>query len=206
VPPAELGAAISADVSAAVTQSVAAAMAATRELRGADHARREADKALARADRAIRAAERTRHAALRAHPPTRASKMQLLGVTPDYVAAIRAAGPQFRNLDEDDLIELRVKGVTADYVRALDAAGYGHESADEIGDAAVLGLTADAVRRYNQVGPRRSLEELTELRMMGVTPDFIIATRRAGHPPLSAEQLIELRLTGQHHRERRRAP
>jgi hypothetical protein len=119
---------------------------------------------------------------------------------------MRAAGPQFRGLSKDEIIELRVKGVTAAYVRALGAAGYGHESADEIGDAALLGLTADAVRRYNQVGPRRSLEELSELRMMGVTPEFIIATRRAGHPTLSADELIELRLTGQHPGQRRRTP
>ena len=206
VPPAALGEAISTSVSAAVNQSVAAAMAATRELRGADHATREAGKALAKADRAIRAAERTRRAALRDHPTDRATKLRMIGVTPEYVASIRAAGPQFRRLDEDEMIELRVKGVTPDYVRALNAAGYGHESADEIGDAAVLGLSADAVRRYNGVGPRRSLEELTELRMMGVTPEFIAATRRAGHPHLSADELIELRLTGQQPGQRHRAP
>jgi beta-lactamase regulating signal transducer with metallopeptidase domain len=204
VPPAELGAAISASVSSAVSQSVAAALAA-RDLHGADHASREARKALAKADRAIRAAERSHRVAVRAHPAGM-TKVQLLGVTPAYVASIRAAGPQFRRLSEDDIIELRVKGVTADYIRALNAAGYGHETADEIGDAAVLGLSADAVRRYSQAGPRRSLEELTELRVMGVTPEFIIATRRAGHPPLSADELIEMRFKGQHPGPRHRTP
>ena len=203
VPPSDLGAAISTSVSTAVSHSVAAALAATRELHGADHTSREARKALAKADKAMRAADRSRRVIVRGHPAGM-TKVQLLGVTPAYMASIRAAGPQFRNLSEEDLIELRVKGVTPDFVRALNAAGYGHETADEIGDAAVLGLTPDAVRRYNQVGPRRSLEELTELRLMGVTPDFIAAARRAGHPPLSADQLIELRLTGQH--QRRRTP
>ena len=206
VPPTELGDAIATSVSTAVNQSVAAAMAATRNLHGADHASREARKALVKADKAMRAADRSRRAALREHPTNIATEMRLLGVTPAYVASIRAAGPQFRRLRDDDMIELRVKGVTADYVRALNAAGYGNETADEIGDAAVLGLTADAVRRYNGVGPRRSLEELTELRMMGVTPEFIAAMRRAGHPPLSADELIELRLTGQQPGHRRRTP
>ena len=74
-------------------------------------------------------------------------------MTPQYAAAIRAAGPQFRKLDEDELIELRVKGVTPEYIRALAAAGYGHESVDEIGDAAVLGLTR---RRAARLCPRRA--------------------------------------------------
>ena len=206
VPPSDLGTAISTSVSAAVSHSVAAAMAASRDLHGADHASREARKALIRANKAMRAAERSHRVVLRQHPVDGVDQMRLLGVTPAYVASIRAAGPQFRGLDDDDMVELRVKGVTADYVRALTAAGYGNESADEIGDAAVLGLTADAVRRYNVAGPRRSLEELSELRMLGVTPEFIAATRRAGHPHLSAEELIELKMTGRHKDQRRPAP
>jgi len=206
VPPSDLGSAISTSVSTAVSQSVATALAATRDLHGADQASREARKALIRANKAMRAAERSHRVVLRRHPADSVTQMRLLGVTPAYVASIRAAGPQFRSLDEDEMIELRVKGVTPEFVRALTAAGYGHESADEIGDAAVLGLTADAVRRYNGAGPRRSLEELTELRMLGVTPEFIVATRRAGHPPLSAEQLIELKMTGRHPDQRRPAP
>jgi hypothetical protein len=125
-------------------------------------------------------------------------------LTPQYAAAIRAAGPQFSKLDEEALIELRVKGVTPEYVRALAAAGYGHESVEQIGDAATLGVSAAALRDYARIAPRRSLEEVTELSILGVTPDFVAAAQRGG-AALSKEQLIELRL-GVPRRKRSRTP
>lgn len=137
---------------------------------------------------------------------TRASKLQIIGVTPAYVASIRAANPRLRNIDDDELVELHVQGVTPQFVQALAAAGYGNESPDAIGEAAVLGVTAASVRDYARLGPRRSLSDLAELHTLGVTPDFIAATQRPGQPPLTTEQLIELRLTGAHSRARRRRP
>jgi hypothetical protein len=226
-PTAPLEAAIAETVSTAVSNSLAAAADATRGLRDADRAMRDANRAMRDANRAMRDADRatrdsdratrdsdrvTRDSdrAMRArgreHPADIATKMRILGVTPAYVASIRAAGQKFRSLTDRDMIELRVKRVTPDLIRALAAAGYGHESPGAIGDAAVLGVTADTIREYSRSGPRRSLADLAELRMMGVTPDFIEATRRAGHPPLTKQQLIELRLIGRQVANLRRAP
>ncbi len=197
MPPLET--AIATTVSAAVRNSLAATAEATRGFREADRAIRDADRAMRDSDRAMRVRSR-------AHPANVATEMRILGVTPAYIASIRAAGPQFRKLADRDMIELRVKRVTPDLIRALAAAGYGHESPDAIGDAAVLGVTADTIREYSRVGPRRSLSDLTELRMMGVTPGFIEVMRRDGQPPLTKRQLIELRLIGRHGAVGRRSP
>ena len=72
----------------------------------------------ARGERAPRAdADRAMRGVPSAPAATRRSTRSrcVLGVTPEYVAAIRAAGPQFRKLDEDEMIDLRVKGVTPEY-------------------------------------------------------------------------------------------
>jgi len=99
-----------------VSSSLVAAAEATRGLRHADDAVRQADRALRDADQAMRAQRHDRRANV-------AVEMRMLGVTPDYVASIRVAAPQFRNLDESEMIELRVKGVTPQFIRALAAAG-----------------------------------------------------------------------------------
>ena len=204
-PAAPLEAAIATTVSTAMRDSLAAAAEATRGLRNADRAMRDADRAMRDSGRAMRDSDRAMRARGRDHPGNVATEMRILDVTPAYIASIRAAGPQFRNLADRDMIELRVKRVTPDLIRALAAAGYGHESPGAIGDAAVLGVTADTIREYSRSGPRRSLADLAELRM-GVTPDFIEAKRRAGHPPLTKQQLIALRLIGRQVANLRRAP
>lgn len=100
---------------------------------------------------------------------------------------------------------MRVKGVTPDFVRAVAAAGHGHESAEDIGDAAVLGLSPALIRDYARVLPRRSLEDLTELRVLGVTPQYIASAQRPGQPAPSNDELIEMRLGVRHLKRMRRA-
>jgi len=67
-----------------------------------------------------------------------------------------------------------------------------------------MGITAGSIREYARVGPRRSLAHLIELRMMGVSPDYIAEMERPGRPPLSKQQLIELRMMGARPEDRRR--
>jgi hypothetical protein len=171
-PTAPLDVAIASTVTNAVSTALVAAADATRSLGQAERALRGRRNDLREASIALRA----------------------VGVTPQYAAAIRAAGPQFRALDHDELIELRVKGVTPEFIAAVAAAGYGRESIDAIGDAAALGLTPGLLRDYARVGPRRSLEDVAELRILGITPEYLSAAQRAGGPPLTNEQLFKMRL------------
>ena len=130
----------------------------------------------------------------------------MIGVTPQYVAAIRASGPQFRRLDEHQIVELHAKRVTPQFIRTLAAAGFGKESPETIGAASVLGLTTGSIVAYGRVGPRHSLSDLIELRMMGVSPEYIATMQRPGTPPLTKQQLIEARLFGVRSANRARTP
>jgi hypothetical protein len=195
VPPAPPAAPLEAAIAETVSSALKSSMAASGE----------ATRALAHADRALRTAERARRA-YRRHPANLSTEMRMLGVTPEYIAAVRAAAPQFRSLADRELIVLRVKGVSPAYIRALGATGYGHESPEAIGNAAMLGVNADTIREYSRVAPRRSLADLAELHMMGVTPDFIATAQRAGRSPLTKQHLIELRLIGARAAARRTSP
>ena len=124
----------------------------------------------------------------------RAIEMKLMGVSPEYAAAIRASAPQFRSLDAGELVALKAQRVTPELVRSIVAAGYGNESADTIGEAAVMGVTPDYIREIKAAGfSGLSLDDLTELRTMGVNGAYIKQVRRSGYGKLTAKQLIKLR-------------
>lgn len=124
-------------------------------------------------------------------------EMKVLGITPAYAASIRAAAPQLRNIDADELSSFKVHGVTPQLVQTLVDAGYRDISADEIVDAVVMGVTPAYIRELAAVGYRGlSMEELTEMKTMGVTSAFIEQFRRAGYPRLSVDKIVELRVLG----------
>lgn len=143
-----------------------------------------------------------------AHPPSsteprkpksaidRAIEMKVVGVTPEYVAAIRSVAPQL-NLDADDLVELKAVGVTPAFIQELARLGYRSVDAGDITAAYAVGVRADYVRALAAAGyGRLSLEDLTELRAVGVTAADIERFRRAGYPNLDVDKLTELKALG----------
>ena len=186
-------------VSETVPNAVAAAVATAAHPHqwseaDSDAVEAAADAAEAAADAAEERADRLRD---RKDAIDLAIEMKALGMTPDYVAQVRAAAPRLRNIDLQELVELRAKGATPQLIRALAAAGYGNASADSIGDAAALGVSADYVREIRASGFRGvSLDDLVELRAMGVTGDYIASFRRAGRGSLTARQLVKMRAHG----------
>ena len=199
----EASSAVGPSVAAAVSGAVTTALASTVEAVQADgewsfagaiarDVQIEADRAREDARDARRKAKSYKRDAI-----DTAIGMKALGVTPEYIAAVRAAGPQFRNLPTEEFMGLKVQGVTPQYVRALAEAGYLNESPDAIGDAAIMGVTASFIRDMAAAGYRGlSLDELTEMRTMGVSRAYIEQFRRAGYPRLTADQLIKMRTLG----------
>ena len=119
-----------------------------------------------------------------------AIEMRALGVTPEYVSAVRAASPALRNAGLEDILELKAVGVTPEYVRDLAAAGYGNLNVDDIKEARAVGLTPDYMRRIRATGVRASLDDLVELRAMNITPDELARARAAG--ATNADEVLEL--------------
>ncbi len=119
-----------------------------------------------------------------------AVELKAVGVTPDYIAAIRAASPALRNIDVDEIIEMKAVGVTPQYVQELTSAGFGNLGADEIVEARAVGLTPDYMRRVRATGVHVTLDDLFELRAMNITPEELARVRASG--TLSKEQIREL--------------
>jgi len=117
--------------------------------------------------------------------------MKAVGMTPEYAAAMRAASPALRSATLNDLIELKAVGVTPDYVRDIARAGFASLRPSEIQEARAVGLSADYMRAIRATGVAVTLDDLIELRAMGVRPDELARVRGSG--PLTLKRIHELR-------------
>ena len=126
----------------------------------------------------------------------RAIELKAVGVTPEYVQAIRSVAPQLR-LDHDDIVQLKAVGVTPAFIQELARLGYRGVDADEITGAYAVGVRENYIRDMASVGYGRiSLDELTQLKAVGVTPADVQKYRQAGFTEIDVDKLVELKSLG----------
>jgi hypothetical protein len=138
---------------------------------------------------------RRHHADQTNDPIQRAIEMKAVGVTPDYVAAMRAASPALRGADTDDFVGMKAVGVTPEYVHALAAAGFANLDADALTGARAVGVDPEYVRAMRAAGYGSTLDDFVEMRAVGVTPAYAEQFRRAGYK-VDKDKLIDLKANG----------
>jgi beta-lactamase regulating signal transducer with metallopeptidase domain len=121
---------------------------------------------------------------------------KVLGITPEYVGAMRAAAPKLRSLDAEEFAGLKAVGVTPEYARDLVAAGFPSIDEDELAGARAVGLTGGYVRAMRAAGIQGSLDEFVQLRAVGIDPGFAARARKSGIRVHSADDLIGLHGVG----------
>jgi beta-lactamase regulating signal transducer with metallopeptidase domain len=133
------------------------------------------------------------------HPESaidRAIEMKAVGVTPEYVASIKAVLPQL-HLTSDDLAELKGVGVTPDFIQELARQGYRDPNVEDIVGAYAVGVRADYIRGMAAVGyPRIPLDQLTQLKAVGIVPSDVERFRSAGITHLDVDELIQAKTLG----------
>jgi len=117
-------------------------------------------------------------------------QMKAVGLTPDYVNAMRAAAPQLRSLDPSEMVSLKSVGVTPDYARAMAAAFPGLDQND-LTQARAIGLSPDYVRGMVAAGLPPDINEFVQLRAVGVPVNYVLAVRKAGHR-VNADKIVEM--------------
>ena len=205
-PPADLPHIIAQGVSTSVATAVSAVgqdQADAAEA-AADKAQAERDAALDRAAEAREAAiERAQEQADRAKDIARKYRdkdfaMRAVGVTPEYVAAMRSAAPQLARRNSDDFIAMKSVGVTPGFVQELANAGLTGLTLDQLVEARAIGLNGNYVRAAVGAGARPDMDGLVQFRTLGITPDQIARARKAG--ATTNDQIVEMILTGMHSR------
>ena len=196
---------VPADLPSIIQQGVSTSIAAaTGAIQARDDLQPALDAQLAAAEAAREQARDARDAAREARRQARgqrsvidtAIEMKAVGVTPEYLAAIRAAAPSLRNLDPDDAVAMRAVGVTPEYVRELASAGLRNLTSDDLVQARALGLSGAYVRRMAAAGFRGDVDDYAEMKAVGITPEFAVKYRKRGIRVLGPDQLIELKAHG----------
>jgi hypothetical protein len=119
-----------------------------------------------------------------------AIKLKVLGMDAGYVAAMRGAAPSLRNADIDDIISLKQVGASPQFVHDLASSGLGNLTSDDFVQARVVGITGGYARAILATGVRANLQDLIELRAMGITPGELARAHASGK--LSKEEIHRL--------------
>jgi beta-lactamase regulating signal transducer with metallopeptidase domain len=133
---------------------------------------------------------------VRGHEPKsiieRAIEMKAVGVTPDYMSAMKAASPALRDTDPSDFVGMKAVGVTPDYVRGLASVGFGNLDSDDLTEARAVGVTGDYIRAMRAAGYNGDLDDFVEMRAVGITPAYADQFKKAGYN-LSLKKLVDLK-------------
>ena len=113
---------------------------------------------------------------------------------PLYVRDVVAAGfpsPTLREQVMAGMFDLRTS-----YVQAMAAAGIRGVRLDKLVDLKIFDVTPEFVAALHADFPGESTDDLVALHMVGVTPAYVDALRRAGVPNLTADNVSALRAAG----------
>ena len=194
---------------AAVAAEPAESKLETREaaLEQAANARQAAFEQAAEAreaavERALATADKARVKAVRIaaahgdHDVDGLIQMHAMGITPEYVAAMRAVAPALRRMSPEDFAGMKAVGVTPDYARDLVAAGFRNIDEDDLTAARAIGLTGNYVRALSAAGVRGNVDDFVQLRAVGIRPEFVQRLRSAGYTTSDPDKLVELQAVG----------
>jgi hypothetical protein len=116
----------------------------------------------------------------------------LFDVRSEWVQSLEQLG--IRGMDSDNLIALRIFHVDPAFVTGLTSLGYAAPDADKLVALSVQGVNADEVRQIRALGYQPTLDQLIQIRIFKITPDFIQRMQARGLKNLTIEKLVQIRI------------
>lgn len=116
----------------------------------------------------------------------------LFHIDTQWVRQLQAAG--VTGMDSGNLIALRIFKITPDYVRSMDALGYSHLEAGKLIAFGVHHVNPDDVKQYRALGYQPTADQLIQMRIFKVTPDFIHRMQDRGFSNLTISKLVQIRI------------
>jgi len=136
--------------------------------------------------------ERMREIGITGINPDKLEAYALFRVTRDWVVSLQKAG--VTGITADNLIALRIFRVDADYVQSLAALGYPTPSAEKLVALRVQGVNPAEIKQVEALGYHPTLDELVQMRIFKITPDFIERMRAKGFDNLTIAKLVQIRI------------
>jgi hypothetical protein len=117
---------------------------------------------------------------------------KLEAYTSDYARSLQQAHIQGVNID--NLIALRIFNVDPAYAQSFPSMGYEQPDADKLIGLKVQGVNADEVKQIRALGYQPSLDELIQIRIFKITPDFVHRMQERGFKNLTIAKLVQIRI------------
>jgi hypothetical protein len=109
-----------------------------------------------------------------------------------WVRSLQAAGVS--GVDSGNLIALRIFHADADYIHSLNALGYPAPDAEKLIALRVHRVDAEEVKQIRALGYQPTLDELIQMRIFKITPDFIHRMQARGLNHLTISKLVQIRI------------
>ena len=115
-----------------------------------------------------------------------------LNVTSEYAQSLQQA--HIKGITTDNLIALRIFKVDPAYAQSFVDMGYEQPDADKLIALKVQGVNVDEVRQIRALGYQPTLDELIQIRIFRVMPDFIQRMQARGFKNLTIAKLVQIRI------------
>lgn len=114
------------------------------------------------------------------------------GVDSAWVRTMQQTGIQGLNIDT--LLSLRIFKADPEYIRSITDLGYPMPDAEQLVGLKIQGVNAEEVREIRALGYQPTLDELIQIRIFKVTPDFIRRMQARGFKNLTIAKLVQIRI------------
>jgi hypothetical protein len=109
-----------------------------------------------------------------------------------WVHSLQSAGVS--GLDSGNLIALRIFHADTDYIHSLNALGYPTPDAGKLIALRVHRVDPEEVKQVRALGYQPTLDELIQMRIFKITPDFIHRMQARGLNDLTISKLVQIRI------------
>jgi hypothetical protein len=115
-----------------------------------------------------------------------------IGVESAWARSMQQTGIQ--GLTIDNLLALRIFKADPEYIKGITDLGYAMPTADQLIGLKVQGVNAEEVREIRALGYQPTLDELIQIRIFKITPDFIRRMQARGFKNLTIAKLVQIRI------------
>jgi hypothetical protein len=116
----------------------------------------------------------------------------LLDIGSAWAKSLKDAG--IAGITTERLIPLHIFKVDKAYVAELAALGYGKPDAEKLIALKVQGVNAEEVRQIRDLGYQPTLDELIQIRIFHITPEFIRSMKARGFSDLTIAKLVQIKI------------
>lgn len=115
-----------------------------------------------------------------------------LDVTGEFARSLQQAN--ITGVTTDNLIALRIFKIDPAYAQSFVSMGYEQPDADKLIALKVQGVNADEVRQIRALGLQPTLDDLIQIRIFHITPEFVHRMQDRGLKNLTISKLVQIKI------------